>query len=128
MYVHCRPGHPALGGRDATVPARDSGAAGLPSIVKAQNIFILYFLRPQSISTFSACAFDPCMPDSREGSMRFSAYAVATAIVARALVIGLGSDYGFAGKSRTVVVKVSQASSQPVKMRYYGGPKSPMYP
>jgi hypothetical protein len=64
--------------------------------------------------------------------MRFSAYAVATAIVASALVIGFGSDYSFAGKSKPVVVKVSQASSQPisqpVKLRYYGGPKSPMYP
>jgi hypothetical protein len=60
--------------------------------------------------------------------MRFSAYAVATVIVASALVIGLGSDCSFAGKSRAVAVKVSQASTQPVKLRYYGGPKSPMYP
>ncbi len=64
--------------------------------------------------------------------MRFSAYAVATAIIASALVIGLGSDYSFAGKSRSAVVRVSQAPSQPVsqpvKLRYYGGPKSPMYP
>jgi hypothetical protein len=60
--------------------------------------------------------------------MRFSAYAVATAIVASALVMGLGSDHSFASKSRPVVVKVSQASNQPVKLRYYGGPKSPMYP
>jgi hypothetical protein len=60
--------------------------------------------------------------------MRFSAYAVATAVVACALVIGLGSDYSVAGKSRSVVVKVSQPPSQPVKLRYYGGPKSPMYP
>jgi hypothetical protein len=60
--------------------------------------------------------------------MRLSAYAVAAAIVASALVIGLGSDYSFAGKSRSVVAKVAQAPSQPVKLRYYGGPKSPMYP
>jgi hypothetical protein len=60
--------------------------------------------------------------------MRLSAFAVATAIIASALVIGLGSDLSFAGKSRVVAVKVSQAQSQPVKMRYYGGPKSPMYP
>ena len=64
--------------------------------------------------------------------MRLSAYAVATAIIAGALVVGLGSDYGFAGKSRAVAVRVSQApsppASQPVKLRYYGGPKSPMYP
>jgi hypothetical protein len=61
--------------------------------------------------------------------MRFSlAYAVATTIVASALVIGFGGDSSFAGKSRTVVVKVSQPPSQPVKLRYYGGPKSPMYP
>jgi hypothetical protein len=63
--------------------------------------------------------------------MRFSAYSVA-AIVASVLLIGLGSDYSFAGKSKSVVVRVSQASSlpvsQPVKLRYYGGPKSPMYP
>jgi hypothetical protein len=100
----------------------------LSSAVKAKNIFILYFSGSQNISTFSACAFDPWLPDSGEGSMRFSAHAVATAIVASALVIALGSDYGFAGKSRSVVVKVSQAPSQPVKLRYYGGPKSPMYP
>jgi hypothetical protein len=64
--------------------------------------------------------------------MQFSAYAVATAIVASALVIGFGSEYSFAGKSKSGVVRVSQASSppisQPVKLRYYGGPKSPMYP
>jgi hypothetical protein len=61
--------------------------------------------------------------------MRFSVYAVATAIIASALVIGLGSDLSFAGKSRSVVVRVSQAPpTQPVKLRYYGGPKSPMYP
>jgi hypothetical protein len=103
----------------------------LSGIVKAQNIFILYFSRSESISTFAACAFDPCLPDSGEGSMRFSAYEVATAIVASALVIGLGNAHSFAGKSRSVVVKVSQASqasNQPVKLRYYGGPKSPMYP
>jgi hypothetical protein len=61
--------------------------------------------------------------------MRFSlAYAVAVTIVAGALVIVIGSGCSFAGKSRPVVVKVSQASSQPVRLRYYGGPKSPMYP
>ncbi len=60
--------------------------------------------------------------------MQFSAYAIATAIVASALVFGLGSDYSFAAKSRSVVVRVSQPPSQPVKLRYYGGPKSPMYP
>jgi hypothetical protein len=63
--------------------------------------------------------------------MRFSAYAVATAIVVSALVMGLGSAHSSAGKSKPVVVKVSrasQASNQPVKLRYYGGPKSPMYP
>jgi hypothetical protein len=103
----------------------------LSGIVKAQNIFILYFSRSESISTFAVRAFDPWLPDSGEGSMRFSAYAVVTAIVASALVIGLGSAHSFAGKSRSVVVKVSQASqasNQPVKLRYYGGPKSPMYP
>jgi hypothetical protein len=67
------------------------------------------------------------VPDSEEGSMRFSlACVLVTTIVASALVIGFGSDYSFAGKSRTVVVKVSQP--QTVKLRYYGGPKNPMYP
>jgi hypothetical protein len=57
----------------------------------------------------------------------FICYAVAITVVASALVV-LGSDCSFAGKSRSVAVKVSQAPSQPVKLRYYGGPKSPMYP
>jgi hypothetical protein len=57
-------------------------------------------------------------------------YVVAvTALVAGALVVGLGSDASYAAKSKQVVVRVSQASpSQPVRLRYYGGPKSPMYP
>jgi hypothetical protein len=60
--------------------------------------------------------------------MQFSlSYVVAITIAAGALVV-LGSDCSFAGKSRSAVVKVSQASTQPVKLRYYGGPKSPMYP
>jgi hypothetical protein len=61
--------------------------------------------------------------------MRFSAYVVATGIVVSALVIGFGSEHSFAAKSRTVLVKLSQPPSQsPVKLRYYGGPKSPIYP
>jgi hypothetical protein len=66
-----------------------------------------------------------------EGSMKSStAYVVAvTTLVAGALVLGLGSGASYAAKSKPVVVKVSQAApSQPVRLRYYGGPKSPMYP
>jgi hypothetical protein len=67
-----------------------------------------------------------------EGSMQYStAYVVAvTTLVAGALVLGLGSGASYAAKSKPVVVKVSQAAapSQPVRLRYYGGPKSPMYP
>jgi hypothetical protein len=52
-----------------------------------------------------------------------------TALVAGALVLVLGSDASYAAKSKQVVVRVSQAPpSQPVRLRYYGGPKSPMYP
>jgi hypothetical protein len=63
--------------------------------------------------------------------MQFSiSDAVARTIAAGALVIILGCGYSYADrtKSKPVIAKVSQASSQPVKLRYYGGPKSPMYP
>jgi hypothetical protein len=53
----------------------------------------------------------------------------ATTFVASALVVGLGSGASYAAKSKPVVVKVSQAApAQPVRLRYYGGPKSPMSP
>jgi hypothetical protein len=65
-----------------------------------------------------------------EGSMQSSkTYVVAvTALVAGALVpLGCGASH--AAKSKPVVVKVSQAApAQPVRLRYYGGPKSPMSP
>jgi hypothetical protein len=59
-----------------------------------------------------------------------TAYVVAvTTFVAGAFVLGLGSVASHAAKSKSVVVRVSQApSQQPVRLRYYGGPKSPMYP
>jgi hypothetical protein len=59
-----------------------------------------------------------------------TAYIVAVAtLVAGALVLVLSSDASYAAKSKQVVVRVSQAPpSQPVRLRYYGGPKSPMYP
>jgi hypothetical protein len=63
--------------------------------------------------------------------MQFSiCRAAARAVAASALVIILGSGYSYAdrAKSKPVMAKVSWASSQPVKLRYYGGPKSPMYP
>jgi hypothetical protein len=63
--------------------------------------------------------------------MQYSkAYVVAvTALVAGALVLGLGNGASYAAKSKPVFVRVSQAPPvQPVRLRYYGGPKSPMYP
>jgi hypothetical protein len=64
--------------------------------------------------------------------MQFSiTYAVAVrAVIATALMIFLGSgcSYAYRVKSKPVATKVSQETIQPVKLRYYGGPKSPMYP
>jgi hypothetical protein len=63
--------------------------------------------------------------------MQFSiSYAAARAIAAGALVIvlGCGCSYADRAKSKPVLAKVSRTSSQPIKLRYYGGPKSPMYP
>jgi hypothetical protein len=58
----------------------------------------------------------------------FDAGARIVAVSALMVMFGCGCSYADKAKSKMVQAKVSQASIQPVKLRYYGGPKSPMYP
>jgi hypothetical protein len=63
--------------------------------------------------------------------MQSSISCVATrsvAAIALVIILGCGCSYADKAKSKPAMAKVSWASSQPVKLRYYGGPKSPMYP
>jgi hypothetical protein len=48
--------------------------------------------------------------------------------MASALAIMVSSGGSYAAKIKPIVVKAAQPSNQPAKLRYYGGPKSPMYP
>jgi hypothetical protein len=53
---------------------------------------------------------------------------VVKTVMASALAIMVSSGGSYAAKIKPIVVKAAQPSNQPAKLRYYGGPKSPMYP
>jgi hypothetical protein len=52
--------------------------------------------------------------------------ASATILTASALSIMIGSSVSYAAKVKPVVFTAAKISNQPIKLRYYGGPKSPM--
>ena len=61
-----------------------------------------------------------------------AARVLTVAITVAAMIIAVtGSSYAYThrAKAKFVVAAVPQyVHAQPIKMRYYGGPKSPMYP
>ena len=64
-----------------------------------------------------------------KSSMAVRALTIGFAVVAMVVAVGGTNSYAYTAKTKWVVAKVPQyAPEQNVKMRYYGGPKSPMYP
>lgn len=66
-----------------------------------------------------------------KSSMAAGTLTIGLTVAVMMIAVGSTSGYAYAhrAKAKLVVAAAPQyVHEQPVKMRYYGGPKSPMYP